>query len=159
MIHILVFRRPNIESADHPLNTGSKSNLQDFLDKRLIKLFLISIYFFSSRNKTSRRKPEKDTRIREFKKISAPMMERVRKIRPPAIVGAREQLIRALTTMAPSIMGWKALMNASCPDREGHRPALFPSRVSLRGARCLADHARENRHDAVHGVQLVLGLR
>jgi len=68
MIHILVFRRPNIESADHPLNTGSKSNLQDFLDKRLIKLFLISIYFFSSRNKTSRRKPEKDTRIREFQK-------------------------------------------------------------------------------------------
>ena len=40
MILIFTFRRPNIESADHPLNTSSKSNHQDFPDKRLIRLFI-----------------------------------------------------------------------------------------------------------------------
>ena len=47
MILIFVFRRPNIESAEHSLNTGSKSNLQDFLDKRLIKLLILVAIIFA----------------------------------------------------------------------------------------------------------------
>jgi hypothetical protein len=39
-LHIPVLRRPFIHSADRPLNTGSKSDHQDFPDKRLIKLFI-----------------------------------------------------------------------------------------------------------------------
>ena len=40
MILIFTFRRPNTESADRPLNTGSESDNQDFPDKRQIKLVI-----------------------------------------------------------------------------------------------------------------------
>ena len=84
----------------------------------LFYLFFRAHVFSSRRNTKSRRKTGKRDEKRGIPKSLCSYDERVRKIRPPKIVGAREQLIRALTQMAPSIMGRKTLMNASCPDRK-----------------------------------------
>ena len=48
LILLLVCWRPEIVSADRPLNTGSTSNQQDFPDKRLIKSFIPSVFVRAS---------------------------------------------------------------------------------------------------------------